>query len=351
MANQANQGPLGGGISGSTPRRRGAARNWVPFVVLALIGGGVYFGVSQCEGGSAPPAASPSTVPATSPSPTPTVNPLTGVGTAGHVLAVKIDNVGPARYQQTGLNSADLVYAIEVEGGLSRYLAVYDSANAPAKVGPVRSARQTDLPLLAAYGHVGLAYSGAISGLLRDLAGADLQNISPATAARQFSNGGSSPTYITPSRVFAAYPNLVQAKYVGFHFGATPAGGQPAASVSVSMPSASFKFTASGARWLLTVDGSPAMTSDQGRTSMDNVIVQHVKLVKGKYTDYNAGHPDNEVVSQTTGQGPADFYRDGKVWHGQWSKATDTSPTEYTVNGAPMLLAPGHTWIVLDGRS
>ena len=317
-------------------------RPLVALALLALLGAGGSLGVSGCSGSST------SSTPAPTPA-KPVVNPLTGVGTAGRVLAVKIDNVGGAQYEQTGLNSADLVYVIEVEGGLSRYLAVFDSAHAPARVGPVRSARQTDIPLLAAYGHVALAYSGAISGLLPDLAAANLQTVTPASAAKLFSNGGSDPTYITPSRIFAAYPNSAQAKNVGFHFGAAPAGGQAAKSVSVSMPSASFTFTASGARWLVSVDGHAATTTDQGRTSADDVIVQHVHVVPGKYTDHNAGHPDNEVFSQTTGSGAADFYRDGKVWHGQWSKPTDTSPTAYTLNGVPMPLTPGRTWIVLDG--
>jgi len=308
--------------------------------VLALVGAGV-FGVSGCSSGT------PSAAPTPSRSTAPVVSPLTGVGTAGRVLAVKIDNVGAAQYVQTGLNSADLVYVIQVEGGLSRYLAVFDSAHAPARVGPVRSARQSDLPLLAAYGRVGLAYSGAISGLLPDLAAANLQNITPADASGQFSNGGSDPTYVTPAHIFTAYPNLAQAKDVGFRFGAAPAGGKAAKSVTASMPSASFTFTAAGARWLVSVDGHAVTTTDQGRASADNVIVQHVRVVPGKYTDHNAGHPDNEVFSQTTGAGAADFYRDGEVWHGQWSKATDTSATAYTVGGVPMPLTPGRTWIVL----
>ena len=346
MANQARPGPREGGSPVSALLRRPAVRRSAVVAVLALIGSGVYLGVSSCSGGSSPPTAAPSTKPAST---APVISPLTGVGTAGRVLTVKIDNVGSAQYQQTGLNSADVVYVIEVEGGLSRYLAVYDSAHAPARVGPVRSARQTDIPLLAAYGRVGLAYSGAISGLLRDLAAANLQNITPANAPPLFSNGGSSPTYITPAEVFAAHPDLAQATNVGFHFGAAPTAGQAATSVSVSMPSASFTFTAAGTQWLLSVDGHSAKTSDQGRTSADNVIVQHVHVVPGKYTDHNAGHPDNEVFSQTTGQGAAEFYRDGQVWHGQWSKPTDASPTDYTVGGAPMPLTPGRTWIILDG--
>lgn len=320
-------------------RIRSMARNPSRRSVAAVVGGlaaaaaALLFAASSCSSGPAAPA----------------TNPLTGTGTAGRVLAVKIDNVGPAQHQQTGLNAADLVYVIQVEGGLSRYLAVYDSAHVPEQVGPVRSARQTDIALLAPFGRVGLAYSGAISGLLPDLAAANLRNITPSDAAKLFSNGGYSPTYISPAAVFAAFPDLAQAQDVGFRFGAAPAGGQPAASATARMPAASFVFTASGAHWLVSVDGHPATTSDQGRVTADNVIIQHVAVVPGKYTDHNAGHPDNEVFSQTTGSGRADFYRDGRVWHGQWSKPADGSPTSYTVGGDPMLLTPGRTWIVLEG--
>ncbi len=284
-------------------------------------------------------------------SPAPSLNPLTGKGPGGHVLAVKIDNVGIAQDEQAGLNSADIVYVIQVEGGLSRYLAIFDSSNAPAEVGPVRSARQTDIPLLAAYGRVGLAYSGAIPGLLPELAAANLENITPDTAPDQFTNDGSSPTYIDPRKIFAGYRHLARTKYVGFNFGAPPAGGRRVTSVSVDMPSAAFTFTASGTKWLVSVDGSPSETINQGRTSTDNVIVQYVKIVPGQFTDHNAAEPANEVFSETTGSGIADFYRDGRIWHGRWSKSTATAATAYTVNGKPMELAPGRTWIVLAAQA
>lgn len=337
-----SSGGISGDTSGRARSRRRAPRGRVALAILALIGAGTYLGVSGCSSGSQPEPA---------PVATPAVSPLTGVGTAGRVLAVKIDNVGYAQREQAGLNSADLVYVIQVEGGLSRYLAIFDSLHAPSRVGPVRSARQSDIPLLAAYGRVALAYSGAISGLKPDLAAANLQLVTPADAAGRFSNGGNDPTFIKPSAIFSAYPDLAEAKDVGFRFGAAPSGGQGAGSVSASMPSARFTFTAEGTRWLVSVDGHPVTTTDQGRADTDNVIIQHVQVLPGKYTDYNAGHPDNEVFSQTTGQGAADFYRDGQVWHGQWSKATDTSPTDYTVNGAPMTLKPGRTWIVLEAVS
>lgn len=315
---------------------------------LAAIGVGTYFGVSSCSSNPAQ-VAPPKPKPSPKPRSAPLGNPLTGIGTAGDVLAVKIDNVGRAQSLHAGLNSADLVYVIQVEGGLSRYMAVYDSNNIPRAVGPVRSARQTDIPLLAPYDRIGLAYSGAITGLLKYLGRANLQNITPSDAGQLFSNGGNDPTYISPADVFRTYPQLAQATDVGFRFGALPPGGKPTASVSVSMPSASFTFTASGARWLVSCDGSPAMTTDQGRAVADNVIIQHVNVVHGMFTDHNAAEPANEVFSETTGHGAADFYRDGYVWHGQWSKSTDDSPTSYTVDGVPMRLTPGRTWIVLLG--
>ncbi len=268
-------------------------------------------------------------------------NPLTGIGTAGRVLAVKIDNVGIAQSQQRGLDGADVVYVVQVEGGLSRYLAVFDSSHPPGQVGPVRSARQTDIPILAAYGRVGFAYSGAIPGLLPDLHRANLRTITPATASDLFSNGGSSPTYIRPGQVFSRYHDLALAQDVGFRFGPRMAGGTPVTSASAAMPAASFTFTRDGGGWHIAVDGHPTSLTTV------NIIIQHVHVVPGKYTDHNAGHPDNEVFTVTTGSGAADFYRDGRVWHGRWSKLTDTSPTRYTVNGGPMLLAPGETYVIL----
>src|SRR5205807_4662579 len=76
------------------------------------------------------------------------LSPFTGepVKGLGPVLAVKIDNIRQAR-PQTGLSRAEIVYVLPVEGGLSRFLAIF-SARVPPVIGPVRSARETDLQLL-----------------------------------------------------------------------------------------------------------------------------------------------------------------------------------------------------------
>src|SRR5690606_10939112 len=74
------------------------------------------------------------------------------LGTTGEVpqraaLAVKVDATAHGR-PQVGLLAADVVFEEVVEGGLTRLLAVYHSTD-PETVGPVRSARSTDLFLLA----------------------------------------------------------------------------------------------------------------------------------------------------------------------------------------------------------
>ena len=87
------------------------------------------------------------------------MSPFTGepARALGRVVVVKIDNIVQAR-PPTGLASADIVYLLPVEGGLSRIFAVF-STRFPKIIGPVRSAREDDLALLRQFGRPGFAYS------------------------------------------------------------------------------------------------------------------------------------------------------------------------------------------------
>jgi hypothetical protein len=91
------------------------------------------------------------------------------------VIAVKIDNIVDAR-PPDNLTSADIVYLLPVEGGLSRIFAVY-SSRIPKVIGPVRSARQDDLALLRQFGRPGFAYSGAAPHLLPFIGRARVVNL------------------------------------------------------------------------------------------------------------------------------------------------------------------------------
>ncbi|MFB9839019.1 DUF3048 domain-containing protein, partial [Actinoallomurus acaciae] len=107
---------------------------------------------------SPPSPASSDPSPSSTPSPART-HPFTGApaGADGPVLAVKIDNTRSAK-PQLGLRSADIVYVEQVEGGLSRIMAIF-SSKLPSSVGPVRSARISDLHLLPQFGRPAFAYS------------------------------------------------------------------------------------------------------------------------------------------------------------------------------------------------
>src|SRR5262249_31213179 len=119
---------------------------------IALSATGAVAGVAAAAtiglalGGTPSPKAGPPPSPAPTHSPTrhahgPLRSPFTGerVKSLKRVLAVKIDNIVYAR-PQTGLPDADIVYVLPVEGGLTRFLAIF-SSHIPPVIGPVRSAR------------------------------------------------------------------------------------------------------------------------------------------------------------------------------------------------------------------
>ena len=81
------------------------------------------------------------------------------VGVDGPVLAVKIDDTNAA-HPQIGLEDAEIIYIEQVEGGLTRLAAIFSTV-IPQRVGPVRSARISDIDILSQYGKVDFAYSGA----------------------------------------------------------------------------------------------------------------------------------------------------------------------------------------------
>lgn len=263
---------------------------------------------------------------------------LTGKpGAAGRVLAVKIDNVAAAR-PATGLDDAAIVYAVEVEGGLSRLMAVYDGRHLPRTVGPVRSARETDLQLLAEYDRPALAFSGAQSKLLPVLrASGDLAAV---TGTRDFfrdpSRRAPHNEYLHPAGPAAKGRT---AQDIGLRFAAAvPPGGTAAASASAKMPSARFSFRYDGSRYRVSMDGKASPWT------ADNVIVQHVDVEESRYHSRTGFVP----FSRTVGHGRAQILRDGRSYPAVWDRPSPTAGTSYTLDGAPLPLKPGRTWIVLE---
>ena len=100
------------------------------------------------------------------------------------VIAFKVDNNLNAR-PQSGLQEADTVMEILVEGGMTRFLAFYMDKTS-SYVGPIRSARPTDPNLVRPYGGI-LVVSGATAGLIpaiRELGVPVLEEVSAPTMFR-----------------------------------------------------------------------------------------------------------------------------------------------------------------------
>lgn len=277
------------------------------------------------------------------------VSPFTGLaGRSGPVLGVKVDNAAPAR-PQTGLERADIVYVERVEAGLSRLLAVY-AAHEPGRVGPVRSARESDLELLEQFGGPAFAFSGAQSKLLPLVDDAPLFPVPPNEAGGAYLRDPARPAphnlFVRPEEALAAAPDADQPRDVGFRFGRAPAGGEATAERTVRYPAASFGFTwdAAAKRWLVSFDGSPAATADGGRLSAATVVVQHVTIRGSRFADRSG---NVSPFTETVGSGKAEVLRGGRSYPARWERGAADDGTEFTgADGERIRFARGPVWIV-----
>jgi len=263
------------------------------------------------------------------------------------VIAVKIDNVAAAR-PQTGLGAAAVVYVEPVEGGLTRLVAIY-AGKPPALAGPVRSARRTDIDLLAQWGTPVLAYSGAAPQLLPALRSANLVDASPAEAANAYQRDPDRPAphnlYVRPNELPGGAKAPAQPP---LQFGAAPAGGRPAASKEVAFTAARYTFTWSTGprRWLVSLDGTPLTSTGSGRVTAATVVVQRVGLSTGEPIE--DAHGNVSPVAVTVGTGAAEVLRDGKDFTCTWTRPDPASPTRFhTADGADLRLADGPVWVLL----
>jgi hypothetical protein len=280
-------------------------------------------------------------------------SPFTGepVNALNRVLAVKIDNIVNAR-PQTGVTHADIVYALPVEGGLSRFLAVFSSGY-PRVIGPVRSAREDDLELLRQFGRPAFAYSGATATLLPYIhRTARIVNLySGITRGYYRDNSRIAPynLYAHTRQLLAQARGASKARDIGFRFGPPPPGGKATRSASVSYPAAAFRFTWSPAkgRWLVSMDGTPAVATGGGRLAPATVVIQHTTVRTSRFLEYGKPPP----YAESTGSGTALVLRNGKAWTTHWSRPDANAGTIFTTaSGRRMTFTPGQVWVVLAYR-
>ena len=285
--------------------------------------------------------------------------PLTGQR-AGHgkvpqrpAIGIKIGN-DPSARPQSGLPEADIVYEETAEGGITRYLAVYQCRQA-ASLGPVRSVRWDDWHVLASFNHPILAYSGGINQWESDAAhlgwlyNADGTFYPMANAYYRTSNRSPPENLYTSTAALWKLDSKVHTPPPAqFHYrphpskAATVAAGVTIAGFSESQ-NVTWRWSGHAHAWMRFQGGSPDLDASGQQLQAANVIIQMVKTQNEPY--YESGSVFG-VESITEGSGAVYVFRNGKVERGTWKtpKYGDTMELRLA-NGDLIALQPGNTWV------
>ena len=287
-----------------------------------------------------------------------TYNSISGrIGVDGPVLAVKIDDTRLAR-PQIGVEDADLVYIEQVEGGLTR-LAVIFSSVIPQNIGPVRSARISDIDILSQYGKVIFAYSGAQRAMLTVIANSNLwdygaQRQSPTIYTRDDARPGPYDMVLRGDllleKVKGDQRDIAISKSVGWSFGDAPAGGVAIDSATVQWPASKYEATWSKTekRWLLSNGGVPNLAVSGKQLGATTFVIQSVEISDSSYRSKDGGYTP---LSETVGTGSGYILRDGRSFKANWSRPTAEAGTTWTLaDGSEIQFAPGSIWIALTDR-
>jgi hypothetical protein len=308
---------------------------------------------SACDGGDPTVAASPSP----SPSPTPDstcpltgMDPLAGVDLEQVAVAVKIED-SPLARPQSGLEDADLVFEEIVEGGITRFMAIYHCTDAK-QVGPVRSARFDDPKLAYPFTRV-LAFSGGntivekelsarnLFTLDEDSAGDGLYRVPPGVLEvhNLFGDTGELRA-LAPAKLNPPNPDV-------FEFGELAGGHPTARRVTMNFSAANtIEYKWKNKSWWRYEAGEPFLTGAGDQIAVPNVLIQEVEVNHSPTIVDVVGNPSPDI--RLTGSGRALLFRDGRVVKGKWTIKKELAPPKFkTKDGEPMVFAPGPIWIEL----
>ena len=290
----------------------------------------------------------------------PVKNFFTGLaGENKQILVVKIDDTNAA-HPQIGVESADVVYVEQVEGGLTRLAAIYTS-KLPPLIGPIRSARISDIELLAQFGRVGFAYSGAQSKMRPVIAAANLENLSaernpPSIYGKDPDRPGPVDMILKPDLLLEranANPKIriETATASVFPFGDAPKGETNTAVAKVKWPSAKYelRWDSTNEKWLIYFNEKPNMAANGEHLYADTAIIQIVSITPSIY-----GDKFGEITpfSKTIGSGKAVMLRDGFSYQIRWQRNLESDVTTWmSEDGGVANFKPGRTWIFLTDKA
>lgn len=280
-------------------------------------------------------------------------SPLSGLpgGEGRPVVMVKYGNSRPDRPHYS-LNQADLFYVEEVEWGLTRVAALFNS-KFPGVVGPTRSARISDLELLEQFTKPGLAFSGANDVLLKIIRKSKSISLSPSDRPDYYfrSSKKSAPhnQLLKLAEMMAKETKVGVVKDIGLIFNAAPAvGGVAAKTFSASWASAKVAGTWKGNSWTVAFDGTKHKDAANGSLLTPKTVV--LQFVDRKTTKFGDKFGGKTPLLKSVGSGRAIILRNGQSFESTWSRPTETSGTKFTFNGAHFAFDVGQVMIVLvDG--
>ncbi|MCL2493823.1 MAG: DUF3048 domain-containing protein [Clostridiales bacterium] len=335
-------------------------------VVCALA---LLFALGLLAGCGAKNAAAPDTgagtgagTPAAAPEPKPVFG-LTGLdapdkqAAANKVISVKIENTPEAR-PQLGIARADVVYESITEGGITRFNCLFQS-DIPDEVGPVRSARDSDMTIVPEYGAL-FFFSGANDQVWARISASTINIMSQDSASDLYHrvSGKVAPhnLYLDLSKAYEQAAKMgfipTETKLRTLEFGDLPPADSQTKITAFNVPFSGADYnvdwtwdqtagvTGKGA-WLRSIKNVPQTdAADNAQIAAENVVALWVDYVPappvpGKGQTYNIN---------LAGSGTACVYRDGAKIEGTWTSDGVTPPRFSDANGNPIPLAVGHTW-------
>lgn len=289
------------------------------------------------------------------------VNPLTGVADVSkevasrRPVAIMVNNVKTAQKVQTGLNAADIIYETEVEGGITRLMAVYQDITNLDKIGTVRSARYPYVDLAlghnAIYVHCGQDPTYC-KPHLKDID--DLSIDTKSKGAKRISNGLSSE-----HTLYAIAGDLWE--NINENFDTTASNSTPwanftsdtltldggsAVNVSVPFPTISTNFTYDAQSGLYTrLSGGTVLTDyyTGEQTQVKNVFVLLTSI-----TNY----PDGKHRKVALDSGDGYYVTNGTVQFIKWSKGNSTNGLKFTdTEGKEIKVSVGNSWVCIADKT
>lgn len=322
----------------------------VVVAVVAFAGGGHKKKVAATPTATPTTSASATTSkPVPKPVPKPAaVDPLTGgKPVKGPAIAVKIDDVAAGR-PQLGVEQANIVYVEQVEGGLTRLIAIFHTAR--PRVGPVRSVRSNDPTILAQYGPIGFVASGGGGDSLPALDASHLKADINDRGGPGFYRDGSREAphnlMVDLSKVPGAAPSSGGLTWSRTAPDLAHAPAAPGLRTVVGGTQVSFVYSARANRYVRVIDGVRQHAASGALVTTPNVIVMFCTGYTNPADIDPAGNPGH--FTKTVGSGRLAVFRNGHRIDGKWSRPSTRSATAYNdARGKAIPLMPGGAWIIL----